>query len=107
MPRNGCKTRVTGPPEAAEMPLAWTRRLVSCAPHHLSAASRSAGTPEAQQDRAGLPQVPWQSPAETPGYFPPVSVTLSLMDMGERAHAPTDFTPPLRSLAALQRVSDP
>lgn len=30
MPRNGWKTRVTVPPEDAEMPLVWTRCLVSC-----------------------------------------------------------------------------
>ena len=101
VPRNGCKTRVTVPPEDAETPLAWTRRLASCSPHHLSAVSWPAGTPEALQDRVGLPRVPLQSPAEMSGYFSPASVTLSLMDIAERAHVPMDFTPCLQSLAAL------
>lgn len=101
MPRNGCKTRVTVPPEDAEMPLAWTRGLVSCSSHHLSAVSWSAGTPEAPQDRVGLPQVPLPSPAEMCRYSSPVSTTLSLMDVTECAHVPMSFTPYLQLQAAL------
>lgn len=98
---------MTVPLEDAQKPLAWTRRLVSCSPHPLSAAYWSARIPKALQDRVGLPRVPLQSPAEMFGYFSLASVTLSLMDMGERAHMPMDFTPRLQSLPALQCVSNP
>lgn len=90
-PKCGCTTRVTVPPKVL-------RCLLRGAAPPITSLHWPSGTPEASQDREGMPQVPLLSPVQMSGCSAPASVTLSLTDVrGERPRA-MDSTLCLQSL---------